>query len=50
VISNVLLTKAVLPNKVITVDAAGCAGVTPKAHQTALDAMKACHIRVVNED
>jgi nicotinamidase-related amidase len=49
VISNVMLAKAVMPNKVITVDAAGCAGVTTQSHKTALDAMKACHIRIENE-
>ncbi|MCR5640112.1 MAG: cysteine hydrolase [Lachnospiraceae bacterium] len=49
VISNVLLTKAMIPNKKIYVDAAGCAGVTIEAHDTALNAMKACHIKVVNQ-
>jgi len=49
VISNALLVKAFLPNVPINVDAACCAGVTPKSHQTALDAMKACHIHVLGE-
>ncbi|WP_029324481.1 cysteine hydrolase family protein [Butyrivibrio sp. AE3004] len=49
VISNVLLTKAMIPNKKIYVDAAGCAGVTTEAHNTALSAMKACHIKVLND-
>ncbi len=49
VISNVLITKAVLPNKKIYVDAKGCAGVTKQAHDTALSAMKACHIKIENE-
>lgn len=49
VISNVLLTKAIVPNVEITVDAACCAGVTPESHNTALAAMKACHIHVLNE-
>ena len=49
VISNVLLTKAMIPNKKIYVDAAGCAGVTATTHDTALAAMKACHIIVENE-
>ncbi|SDB24070.1 Nicotinamidase-related amidase [Pseudobutyrivibrio sp. YE44] len=48
VISNVLLTKAMIPNKKIYVDAKGCAGVTPAAHATALEAMKACHIKIEN--
>ena len=49
VISNVLITKAVLPNKKIYVDAKGCAGVTKQANDTALSAMKACHIKIENE-
>lgn len=49
VISNVLLTKAMIPNKKIYVDAKGCAGVTVEAHNTALNAMKACHIKIENE-
>lgn len=49
VISNVILTKAMIPNKKIYVDAAACAGVTPAAHDTALAAMKACHIIIENE-
>jgi nicotinamidase-related amidase len=46
VISNALLIKSVLPNAKIYVDARGCAGVTPESHQTALSAMKACHVHV----
>ncbi|MCR4830343.1 MAG: cysteine hydrolase [Pseudobutyrivibrio sp.] len=49
VISNVMLTKAARPNTRIIVDAAGCAGVTKESHNTALQAMKACHIEVINE-
>ena len=41
-----LLAKASLPNVPIYVDAAGCAGVTPASHNTALEAMKMCHIHV----
>ena len=48
VISNVLLTKAMIPNKKIIVDAKGCAGVTKKSHDTALAAMKACHIKILD--
>jgi len=47
VISNALLTKAFLPNAHVRVDASCCAGVTPDSHNTALEAMKACHIEVV---
>ena len=49
VISNALLIKAFLPETEIVVDAACCAGVTPESHRTALAAMKACQITVVNE-
>ena len=47
VISNALLIKAALPEVPIIVDAACCAGVTPESHETALKAMKACQINVV---
>ena len=33
----------------IYVDAKGCAGVTPKSHDTAIEAMKACRIHILNE-
>ena len=49
VISNALLLKAFLPNIPITVDAACCAGVTPESHDNALNAMKMCHIDVINQ-
>lgn len=49
VISNVMLTKTFLPEKEIIVDAACCAGVTPESHQNALNAMKMCHITIINE-
>ncbi len=49
VISNALLVKAFLPEVPITVDAACCAGVTPASHKNALEAMKLCQIRIVNE-
>ncbi len=49
VISNAMLLKAFLPEVPITVDAKCCAGVTPESHATALQAMKACQIRVINE-
>lgn len=47
VISNALLVKAFLPNAHVTVDASCCAGVTPESHNTALEAMKACHVEVL---
>ncbi len=49
VISNALLLKAFYPESTITVDAAACAGATPEGHKTALTAMKACQIDIVNE-
>lgn len=49
VISNAMLVKAFLPEVPIMVDAACCAGVTPESHHTALQAMKACQIEILNE-
>lgn len=49
VISNVMLIKAYYPEIPLTVDAKGCAGVTPQSHKTALDAMKAIQVKIVNE-
>ncbi|MBP3603217.1 MAG: cysteine hydrolase [Lachnospiraceae bacterium] len=49
VISNVMLVKAFYPEIPLTVDAKGCAGVTPESHKTALDAMKAIQVNVINE-
>lgn len=48
VISNAMLVKAALPEADVVVDAACCAGVTPESHMTALTAMKACQMDVVN--
>ena len=47
VISNVLITKAFLPEVPIIVDASCCAGVTPESHETALRAMEACQIKIL---
>lgn len=44
VISNALLLKAAVPETPILVDASCCAGVTPKSHKNALEAMKMCQI------
>ena len=49
VISNVMLTKAFFPEIPLIVDAAGCAGVTPRSHENALQAMKVCQVKVINE-
>lgn len=50
VISNALIAKAALPETEVRVDASRCAGVTPESHHTALSAMKACQIQVINEE
>ena len=49
VVSNALLLKAAMPEVEITVDAACCAGVTPESHRHALETMKMCQIKVVND-
>lgn len=49
VISNVMLVKAFYPEIPLTVDAKGCAGVTPQSHLNALEAMKMCQVKVINE-
>ena len=49
VISNAMLVKAFYPEIPLTVDAKGCAGVTPESHRRALEAMKMCQIKVINE-
>ncbi len=46
VISNALLIKAFLPEVPIIVHEKACAGVTPKAHDRALEAMKSCQIEI----
>jgi len=48
VISNAMILKAAFPETRIVVDAACCAGVTPAAHTTALDAMRPCQIDIEN--
>ena len=49
VISNVLITKAFFPEIPVIVDASCCAGVTPESHKNALEAMKMCQVKIVNE-
>lgn len=49
VISNVMVTKAFFPEIPLIVDAAGCAGVTPESHKNALQAMKVCQVKAINE-
>ncbi|MBQ3015082.1 MAG: cysteine hydrolase [Clostridia bacterium] len=49
VISNAILAKANFLEVPVTVDAKCCAGVTPASHKNALEAMKMCQIKMVNE-
>lgn len=49
VISNTLLIKAALPEVEIIVDASCCAGVSVESHKNALNAIKMCHIKIINE-
>lgn len=47
VISNALTIKAHNPECEITVDSSCCAGVTPEAHNAAVEVMKSCLINVL---
>lgn len=47
VVSNALLLKAHFPEACISVDAACCAGVTPKTHEAALETMRMCQIDIL---
>lgn len=49
VISNVMVVKAFYPEIPLIVDAKGCAGVTVQSHLNALEAMKVCQVKVINE-
>lgn len=49
VVSNALLLKANFPEAEMTVDASCCAGVTVEKHNAALETMKSCQIKVINE-
>lgn len=46
VISNVMITKATLPEIPVNVIASCCACVSPESHQTALDAMQLCQVNI----
>lgn len=48
VISNVMITKAFLPEVPIIVDASCCAGVSVKSHENALKAMEVCQVKIEN--
>lgn len=47
VVSNALLLKAFYPEVEITVDEVCCAGVTPQAHEAALQTMRSCQINII---
>ena len=49
VISNAMVVKAFFPEVPLSVDAKGCAGVSPESHKRALEAMKVCRIKVIND-
>lgn len=49
VISNALLLKAYYPEMKIVVDASCCAGSDRLRHQEALDIMRSCQIKVIND-
>ena len=49
VISNVMVVKAFYPEIPLIVDVRGCAGVTSESHCNALNAMKTCQVKVINE-
>jgi nicotinamidase-related amidase len=49
VISNAMILKAAFPEVTIAVDANCCAGVSTEGHNTALAAMKAVQIDILNE-
>jgi nicotinamidase-related amidase len=49
VLTNAVLLKVFMPEAIITVNSELCAGVSPKSHQTALDAMEMCQI-IIEKD
>ena len=49
VVSNALLVKAFYPEQRVQIDAACCAGSSPEAHQKALDVMRNCQCKIINE-
>ena len=47
VVSNALLLKAHFPEAAFKVDSRGCAGVTRKSHEAALETMRMCQIEII---
>ncbi len=50
VVSNALIVKAFAPEIPISVDASCCAGTTPEKHRAALETMRSCQIKIINEE
>lgn len=50
VISNAIMIRNWHETMRVTVDASCCAGVTPQRHRIALEAMKCCGIKVINDE
>lgn len=50
VVSNALLIKAFCPEVKVLVDAKCCAGTSTEAHVAALNTMKSCQVKVINEN
>lgn len=48
IVSNILMTKAALPETPILVRASCCAGTTPEAHEAALKVMHSCQIEIID--
>lgn len=48
IVSNILMTKAALPETPILVRANCCAGTTPEAHEAALKVMRSCQIEIID--
>ena len=46
-LSNAMLIKAVTPEMAVCVDGRCCAGVTPKSHENALEAMRMCQVEIL---
>ena len=47
VVSNVILTKAFYPEKIIRLEKNLCAGTTVENHESAINTMKSCHIEII---
>ena len=48
VISDALIIKAFLPEVPVKVDAACCAGISPRSHDNSLSAMAMCQVEILN--